>query len=126
MAIEGVAKRLRFVARDAQRRRGNDEQAVAHQAQVHGIGARPGITRGPAAGGEQRERARRERLVAELERVVQPFFEPARRVARAAAARKQELRRWQARRARRGEQAGNYELAVHRASGSTRAAPLPR
>ena len=126
MAIEGVAKRLRFAARDAQRGRGNEQQAVAHQAQVRGIGARPRIAGGLAAAREQRQRARRERLLAELERVVQPVFEPARRVARAAPARDQQLRRGQPRCARRRQQPGDYELAVHRARGSTRAAPLPR
>ena len=123
MAVECFSQCVRLIARDVQRGCGHEDQAVAHQPQVHRIRAHPAQLARVAARAEQRERARGERLF-ELESLMQPGLEALRAGAGAAAAREQQLERRQPRRCRRGEQAWRYELAVHFCSGTTRAAPV--
>ena len=125
MAIKRFAQQVGLVARDVQRGAGRENQPVAHQAQVDRIGAQPKLRARFAACAEQGERTRSERRL-ELEGIMQPGLEALRAGTRAAAAREQQLERRQPRRCRRGEQARRYELAVHRASGTTRAPGFAR
>ena len=107
MAIERIAQRLRISRLDAERRGGSEDEAIAHQAQVHGIGAQPRTRARIPVRAEQRERAGGKGYIAELERIVQPVLGAFGAGARAAAAREQELERWQARAAPRSEETGD-------------------
>ena len=79
MRVQRVAQLHRFLARDAEGLTRRHDGAVAHQPQVHRIGARPACSAGIAAVRAQRERAGGKRSVAELERLAHPVLERLRR-----------------------------------------------
>ena len=119
MPVERLAQGVGFIAAQLQGGGRHQDQPVAHQAQMDRIGARPAPRTRLAVRAEQRQRAGGQGLGAEVEGIVQPGFNALRLSAHTAPAREQQLDRRQARSRRRREQARDYELAVHRASGTT-------
>ena len=111
--VERLDQGLGFLAGKGERGGRHHDEAIAHQAQVHRIGAPPAVrARLPAVRG-QGKRSGRKRLFLERESMLQPRLERLRLAARAAAAREQELQRRRARAARLGEQARHDQFAVH-------------
>ena len=72
MPVQRFGQGVGFFARKRERRRRHDDEAIAHQTQMHRIGAAPAVAARLAARSDQRERSSGERLVLEAERCLQP------------------------------------------------------